>query len=359
MASAQEIMDNHGSYLRLDLSGMRDHLARFPQECQKAWDKGFEFQLPPEYTQVKNALILGMGASGAGGKLLRRLASLEGKVPVRVHQDYGLPPFVDGETLVIASSYSGNTEETLSGFTEALEIPVLKLALTSGGQLGEMAREAGIPIFEIDYHSPPRVALPHSFFSLAGILDKLGLLHIKPSDLTETMHVLSRLTDEFRETNPFESNPVKQLAASLQGYLPVIYSSDFLTEVGERWKTQLNENSKSAAFTEVFPELCHNAIVGYDFPGEFGKQSFTILLQSRSLFNPQITRRYEAIDQILSQKGIGFETVQTRGESLPAQMMSLVLCGDYVSFYLAILNEVDPTPVDSIDFMKQYLTGDR
>ena len=359
MTSTQEILDNPGSYSSFDLSNMRDHLERFPQECRVAWDKGFDFQLPPEYAKIKSTVVLGMGASGTGGKLLGRLESLEGKVSFRVHQDYGLPPFVNGETLVIASSYSGNTDETISGFTEALETPALKLALTSGGRLGELAREAGIPVFEIGYRSPPRVALPHSFFSLAGILCKTGLLHINTSDLTETMDILSRLRDKLRETNPFEANPAKQLAAGMQGYLPVIYSSGFLAEAGERWKTQLNENSKSAAYAEVFPELCHNAIVGYEFPYEVEMRTLTIMLQSESLFHPLILRRYEAIAQLLSQRGIKFETVQTRGKSMLAQMMSLVLYGDYASFYLAILNEVDPTPVNSIDLMKQYIARDQ
>jgi len=278
----------------------------------------------------------------------------EGKVPVWIHRDYSLPPFVDEGTLIIASSYSGNTEETLSAFTESLKTPAKKLVLTTGGKLKRLAEREGIPVFTIDYQAPPRAAFPHSFVPLVGIFQRLGLLRDKSADLREALQILNKLSRDIAETTPLISNPAKQLATKVWGRIAIIYGAGILSEVAQRWKTQFNENSKTLAFVELFPELNHNAVVGYEFPPQIKEGIFVILLRSASL-HPRVLLRYEATAKLLAKAGINHEFVEAREENALAQVMSLVLMGDYVSFYLAILNRIDPTPVDTIDFMKKYL----
>ena len=256
-------------YRQLDASGMLDHLHQFPEQCRLAWEKVLKFNLPPEYSPVDKVVILGMGGSAIGGDMVRRLALAESKVPVWVHRDYGLPPFVDRKTLVIASSYSGNTEETLSAFTASLKTPAKKLAITTGGRLRQLAAKEGIPVFSIDYQAPPRTAFPHSFVPLLGIFQKLGLLGDKSADLKQALQILNQLSKDLVETTPLVANPAKQLAAKLRGHLVVIYGGEVLSEVARRWKTQLNENGKAWAFFELFPELNHNAVAGYEFPPLF------------------------------------------------------------------------------------------
>ena len=148
-------LDNASVYRQFDKSGMLNHLHKFPEQCQKAWEKVLKFELPHLHTKISNVVIMGMGGSAIGGDIARRLALTESKVPVRVHRDYGLPTFVDANTLVIASSYSGNTEETLSAFTESLKTPARKLVITSGGKLKHLADNEGIPVFVVDYQAPP------------------------------------------------------------------------------------------------------------------------------------------------------------------------------------------------------------
>jgi len=296
-----------------------------------------------------------MGGSAIGGDIARRLALTESKLPVWVHRDYGLPAFVDASTLVIASSYSGNTEETLSAFTESLKTPARKLVITSGGKLKNLAENEGIPVFVVDYQAPPRAAFPHSFVPLVGIFQKLGLLRDKSADLQEALVILNKLSTDFIETRPLASNPAKQLAAKLWGHLAVVYGAEMLSEVARRWKTQFNENSKTWAFFESFPELNHNAVAGYELPPEAKERIFVLMLRS-SLLRPQSLLRYEATAELLAKAGIAYEFAEGRGESALAQVMSLVLLGDYSSFYLAMLNEVDPTSIDAINFIKQYLT---
>ncbi len=347
-------LDNASVYRQFDKSGMLNHLHGFPEQCQKAWKKVLKFELPPEYTEISNVVIVGMGGSAIGGDIVRRLALAESKLPVWVHRDYGLPAFVDASTLVIASSYSGNTEETLSAFTKSLETRSKKLVITSGGKLKHLAGNKGIPAFVVDYQAPPRAAFPYNLIPLLGIFQKLGLLGDKSADLPEAVDILNKLSRDFIETRPLASNPAKQLAAKLWGHVAVIYGAEILSEVAQRWKEQFNENSKAWAFFESFPELNHNAVDGYEFPLEAKEKIFVLMLRSSAL-RPRNLLRYEATAKLLAKAGIAYEFAEARGESALAQVMSSVLLGDYASFYLAILNEVDPTSTDAINFVKQYL----
>jgi len=347
-------LDSASVYRQFDKSGMINHLHGFPEQCQKAWEKVLKFDLPREYSRISNVVIVGMGGSAIGGDIVRRLALAESKLPVGVYRDYGLPAFVDASTLVIASSYSGNTEETLSAFTDSLKTQAKKLVITSGGKLKHLAENEGIPAFVVDYQAPPRAAFPYNLISLVGIFQKLGLLADKSADLLEAVDILNKLSRDFVETRPLASNPAKQLAAKLRGHVPVIYGAEIFSEVAQRWKTQFNENSKAWAFFESFPELNHNAVDGYQFPLEAKEKIFVLMLRSPSL-PPQSLLRYEATAKLLARAGIAYEFAEARGQSALAQVMSSVLLGDYASFYLAILNEVDPTSTDAIDFVKQYL----
>lgn len=347
-------LDDALAYSRFDPSGMRTFLHQFPDECRRAWQRVSRFRLPTAYAGVDRVLIAGMGGSAAGGDIVRHLAASETKVPIWVHRDYGLPSFVDEDTLVIFSSYSGNTEETLSAFAASLSTPARKLVITTGGRLGYLAEQQGIPVLLMDYQSPPRAAFPHSFTSLLGILVRLGLLPDRSADWQETLLILDRLSAELIETTPLISNRAKQLATRMQGSLAVIYGAELLSGVARRWKTQLNENSKTWAFCELFPEINHNSAVGYELPSWAKEKVFVVLLCSPSL-HPRNILRYEATAELLTRAGINCEMVNPQGESPLAQVMSLVLLGDYLSFYLAILNRTDPTPIDSIDFVKSYL----
>jgi glucose/mannose-6-phosphate isomerase len=347
-------LDNASVYRQFDKSGMLNHLHRFPEQCQKAWEKVSKLELPREYTRISNVVIVGMGGSAIGGDIARRLALSESKVPVRVHRDYNLPAFVDETTLVIASSYSGNTEETLSAFTESLKTRARKLVITSGGNLKNLAEKEGIPAFVIDYQAPPRAAFPHSFVPLVGIFQKLGLLGDKSADLREAVGILNKLSEDLIETKPLVSNPAKQLAAKLWGRIAVIYGAEILSEVAKRWKGEFNENSKTWAFFESFPELNHNAVVGYEFPPEAKERLFVLMLRS-SLLRPRNLLRYEVTAKLLAKAGITYEFAEARGKSALSQVLSLILLGDYASFYLSMLNEVDPSSTNAINFVKQYL----
>lgn len=348
------MLDVPDTYRLLDPSGMLRHLHQFPEQCQIAWRNATTYPYPRDYVKVDKVIIAGMGGSAIGGDFVRRLAMLENTVPVWVHRDYGLPPYVDRNTLVIFSSYSGNTEETLSCFTECQKTQARKLVLTTGGKLKAMAEKDRLPVLGIDYESPPRAAFPHSFISLVGIFHSLRLLQDKSADIKESLAAMKHVEDNVSENVVLESNVAKQLAADLFGRLGVIYGAGLLSEAALRWKSQINENSKAWAFHEFFPELNHNAVVGYALPADIRQKVTVLMLHSASL-HPRVSLRYRITGEILTKAGIKHKRVESIGKSPLAQMIGTVLMGDYVSLYLSMLNRTDPSPVPVIDTLKSAL----
>ncbi len=347
-------LDDPQVYQQFDPEGMLTCLHEMPRLCQQAWQMAMNFDLPPDYSQIDKAVILGMGGSAMGADLVSSLAATEARLPILIHRDYNLPAFINARTLVIASSYSGMTEETLSSFEQALETKAKKLAITTGGKLKTMAEKRKIPVFSFDYKAQPRAALPFSFLPILGFLQKLGFVNDKSADVAEMVHTLNQLSSKINEGVPSSQNPAKQLAQRLYGHLPVLYGAGIVSEVAHRWKTQFNENSKAWAFYEAFPELNHNAVVGYQFPPELASKIVVVLLRS-NLLHQRILLRYRITCQLLEQAKVDYQIVDGEGTSPLSQMMSLVLFGDYVSYYLAILYQIDPSPVKTIDYLKRQL----
>lgn len=347
-------LDDRELFRQLDPSGMGQRIQELPQACRDAWREAASVALPDAYYRAERIVIAGMGGSAIGGDLLRGLAELECRVPVQVQRDYRLPAYVDEHTLVIAVSYSGGTEETLSAVADAFERRAMVLTVTSGGQIAELASMHRLPLYRITYQSPPRAALGYSFVPLVALLDRLGFLSDKQKDVEEAAQVMERILADAGPDRPLAENAAKQLAERLHGKLPVIYGSGFLADVARRWKTQINENSKAWAFFETLPELHHNAIVGYPLPADLRERLQVVLLRS-SLLHPRTLIRYPITTELLSRQNIPYDVVEAQGESALAQILSSVLFGDYVSYYLAILYGVDPWPVEAIDYLKGEL----
>ncbi len=347
-------LDDSAIYRKLDPDGMFSRVRETADECARAWQSAADFVLPPYYREVNKVVILGMGGSAIGGDLLRTLAAPECPVPILVNRDYGLPAHVDAGTLVIASSYSGNTEETLAVFQAALATEAKKMVITTGGKIKEMAEKNGVPTFVFSYRAQPRAALAWSLFPLLSFMQQLGLMGDQSGAVTEMLQALCTLTASYAEEVPETSNPAKQLARLAVGKVPVVYGAGVLAEVAHRWKTQTNENAKSWAFHEAFSELNHNAVVGYEFPAAVASQMFVFLLRSDLLHERQ-QLRYGITAELLQMAKVDYRVVQPDGGGLLAQVMALVLLGDYVSNYLALLNGTDPTPVKPIDYLKDEL----
>lgn len=347
-------LDDLQIYKRLDPEDMLRRIHEFASQCRMAWDAAMQLPMPEHYRNINKVVICGMGGSAIGGDLLSTLAAPESPVPIFVFRGYELPSYVDDRTLVIVSSYSGNTEETLSCFEQSLKTGGRNIAITTGGKLKARAEEKKVPLFVFDYDAQPRAALAFGFLPAMCFLQRLGLLKDRTADVRETVNVLDRLSASLNEKVPTPGNAAKQLAGELYGQLAVIYGAEIVSEVAHRWKTQLNENGKSWAFYEVFPELDHNAVVGYQFPAALAKKIAVVMLRSSQL-SERVKLRYEVTARLLDRAGVTYRCCDGVGESPLSQMLSLILLGDYTSYYLALLNGTNPTSIEAIDYLKTEL----
>jgi glucose/mannose-6-phosphate isomerase len=275
-------------------------------------------------------------------------------LPLIVNRDYSIPAFIGPDSLVIASSYSGNTEETLITSADALKAGAKIVAVTTGGELAQWAEQNRLPLVSFSYKAQPRAALGYSFSLVLGILARLGWVSDKSQDMDEAIAVMKAWQTEICETVPAAKNKAKQIAQWLWGCLPVVYGAGYLSEIARRWKGQFNENAKSWGFFEQMPELDHNAVMGYVSPSALRDRMRVILLRS-SLDHPRNQRKFEVTEDILKRQGVSTQLVEARGQSALAQMLSVVHLGDYVSYYLAMLYQNDPTPVDTITYLKEQM----
>jgi glucose/mannose-6-phosphate isomerase len=295
-----------------------------------------------------------MGGSAIGADLVKSLLQDELKIPLLVQRDYGLPVYVDDNTLLIASSFSGDTEETVSGFEPALKMGAKKLVITTGGKIGKLAEQYNLPAFKINYKAQPRAALGFSFIALLGIFQQLGFVADKTADVADAVFFLEDMAPAFAEDSPADINPAKQMALRLYGKLPVIFGAGITSEVAHRWAGQFNENAKTWAFYAALPELNHNVVVGFPSPDVLRANAHVILLRS-PLSAQRVQKRFELTGELLKRAGVPYEFMDPAGTTALAQMSGLITLGDYVSYYLAILNKVDPTPVASISYLKEQL----
>ncbi len=348
------LLDNMRIYKEIDTHDILKHLHDFPAECVKAYERAKKLPLPKDWKEVENIIVLGMGGSAIAGDLVSSIVANDCKVPIQVWRGYDLPAYVGEQTLVVASSYSGNTEETLACFKQSVKAGAKILVMTTGGKLKEMAVEHKLPLFDYDYKSPPRAALPYSFIPLLVILNRSGIITSSAYDIKETLLNLKERGDVLKENVPLSENPAKMIADKINHRLPIIYGAELVEEVAHRWKTQINENSKGWAFYEVFPELNHNAVVGYRFPKVLANKILVIMLSSEYL-SPRVKLRYKITQEILRKTGVRYEEVRGEGRNQLDDIMWLILLGDYISYYLAMLYKIAPGPVEAIDYLKNEL----
>ena len=350
-----DILDDPVSYKRLDPTSFRDRIAGLPDQCRRAWDQGLQLSLPRSYASVDKVVIAGMGGSAIGGALLADLLAAEDAPPVFVCRDYSLPRYVDARTLVIVSSYSGNTEEALSAFHQARMRKCKVLCVTTGGKLGYDAANEGWPVFTVDHEGEPRTALGYSLLAPLAALQGLKLVRDRQDEVEDAVAVLRSRIDELGEGVPSQRNAAKTLAHMVHGKIAVIYGAGLLKGAAYRWKAQINENAKGWAFADEIPEANHSSVVGYAMPDPAGRMA-VVMLASQFL-HPRTLRRYHVTGELLAQVGVRHHLIEGRGTFPLAHLLSCVLMGDYTSYYLGLLNGVDPSPTVAIDVLKARLAG--
>jgi glucose/mannose-6-phosphate isomerase len=353
-------LDDPGFLQAGDPGGMLAAVESFRGQCEDALKLGEAFSGLPSGRKVKGLCFIGMGGSGIGGDILQSLLAQESGLPVRVHKDYGFPGGIGTDTLVIATSYSGNTEETLSGFRQAVAKGYSILVVTSGGELREEAARHGIPSILVPQGLQPRAALGYLTLPAGIVLERIGLLGGFSRSIRRAVDLVERQDKLWMSAIPTVENEAKRMAMIMRGKIPLVYGTQGPLRVAAyRWKCQFNENSKNPAFYNDIPEMDHNEIAGWNLTGDLGASFAVTILVGRDV-NARMARKVKVTAQLLKESVAGVEVVEISGETVLEQLLSAVHLGDYISVYLALLKGVDPTPVDVITMLKKKMAeGDR
>jgi glucose/mannose-6-phosphate isomerase len=355
MAVDTSVLDDAARRAALDAQNMIALTHEFPEQCRKGLYIAMQFNPPTPRLPIQNVVVTGLGGSAVGGDLLRVLVEDNGEVPLVVNRDYQMPAFVNDRTFVIAASYSGNTEETLSAFEDAQDRGALLACVTSGGELAQRAAHYGTPVAFIPRGQPPRSAMGYLFIPMLMAAHKVGVIRRDPTgDLQNAIALLEKAREQWNADVPFEKNPAKQLAAKLYGKLPIVYGSQlYSTVVAFRWKTQLNENTKIHAYSNGYPEMNHNEILGWVLAKQQVPNLAVVLLRDQ-MERPKIVARVETTRRLFA-RAADVHEVFAEGQSLLARMLHAIYLGDWVSCYLALLYGVNPTDISYINLLKAVL----
>ncbi|MDD3024618.1 MAG: bifunctional phosphoglucose/phosphomannose isomerase, partial [Syntrophomonadaceae bacterium] len=293
---------------------MMEYLYQLP--AQFDYSLKMNFDIVESYKQVfENVVISGLGGSAIGGDILRTFALSKASLPVVVNRDYDCPAFVSPKTLVLVVSYSGNTEETISSYKQARAQGAAIICISSGGKLESMAREDGCALLKIPGGMVPRAATGLLFAPAALILENLGIISGVKADIEESIKVLENMRQSLIPDNGIADNPAKQIAAKMKGTIPVIWGTAGFSEVAAlRWKAQINENAKSPAYYNTFPELNHNEIVGFEAPEDLLSRITVIILQD-NFDNPQVKKRIAISREIIKERVKNIIEVKSQGKS--------------------------------------------
>jgi glucose/mannose-6-phosphate isomerase len=341
-------LDDTTTIQQRDTLKMLAEIDNLPVQLETAWMLGQTFDVGhASSVTCKRVIISGMGGSAIGADLVAAYISSACPVPVFVHRDYGLPAWARGpETLFIASSHSGNTEETLDSFDAARQADCTLLAVCTGGELEARARAAGVPVWKFQHGGQPRAAVGFSFGLLLSAFVRLGFIPNKDQEFRAALAAMRSQQKALHLEVPVAENPAKRMAGQLVGRWVNVYGSGSLAPVARRWKGQINEIAKAGAGFEVLPEADHNALAGLENP-EALMQTITLFLRAPS-DHPRNRLRSNLTRQSFMLAGLNNDFYDAKGETPLAHIWTTLHFGDYMAYYLAASYGVDPTPVEAL-----------
>ena len=347
-------LDDSSRFTELDTLNMLGEIEGLPDQLEKAWSLGNRLELPtlPEINQV---LVAGMGGSAIGADLLAAYIEPFCKVSLFIQRDYTLPAWASGsQTLVIASSHSGNTEETLSVFEQARQAGCSLFVVSTGGKLMHLAAESGIPVWKFEHSGQPRAAVGYSFGLLLALFERLGLIPAQDGEIADALQALREQQAVLRADVPAVQNPAKRQAGQMMGRWVVVLGAGLLAPVARRWKGQISELAKAWGQFEALPEADHNTLAGIGFPEGALTNTLVIFLRSAS-DHPRNRLRSELTLQSFMVAGMGTDFYKAKGSTRLAQLWTALHYGDYTAYYLAMAYNVDPTPIPAISALKEAM----
>jgi len=340
-----------------DKSDIYKVISDLPNQIRDAAKIGKELNFSFDREKVSNILFAGMGGSAIGGDVVRSLVEHECSVPITVVRNYTLPKWANESTLALISSYSGNTEETLSVYNDARKKGCRIICSATGGKLEELALGDKLPLLKIPKGLPPRGAIAYSAIPWLIIFGSNGIISDKRLEIDDTAKQLDEMVKIYGNLDSEETNIALETAMKLKGKIPIIYvSAGAFSVIGKRWANQLQENAKVLAYSSELPEMNHNEIMGWHLKGQKKVDILPVFIFSE-LYHERIKKRFEITSRLIEDKGIEPVKITLTGESLITKLFTFINMGDFISYFLALLNEVDPEPVDIISDLKVELAS--
>jgi len=350
--SKPTILDDIDEIKKVD----KNNMLSFCVDASKHYEKASQLAKKAliSYPKPQTIIVAGMGGSAIGGELLKDWIRDKIDVPIEVNREYSLPAYANKTTLVFVTSYSGETEESLSVFLDAIKRKCMTVCISSGGTLREFAEKLGFPHLLVPTGMAPRATLPYLFVPLPILLEKIGLVSHVTFEISEAIKVLKQVSDTNSPEKSLGENFSKRLASSICGSIPVVYGFGFYRAVARRLKTQFNENSKVPAKWESFPELNHNEIVGWEAVKELAEY-FSLIFIRDDDESEEMRQRILATQELIRKELVKTFEIHSIGKSAMAKMSSVICIGDFISVYLAVLRGIDPTPVKTITLLKEKM----
>jgi glucose/mannose-6-phosphate isomerase len=352
------LLDNKKIIKDLDKSNCLESITLLSKQCDFAWEEVKKMNFPSEYRNVSSIVFTGMGGSAYGARIIKSLFSDSIKIPVDIVNDYHLPGFAGSDTLVVAASYSGGTEETLSCAKEALERGCKTIGISSGGNLEEMLKKAGNPVFVFDTEynpsNQPRLGQGYMQMGQLAMLNKLGFLNIKEEEIKEVISLLISGNNEFNADILYEKNIAKKNAYIFKDKIVNLIAAEFLEGAVHSIRNPLHETGKHFANYFLVPEMNHHLMEGLSFPSNNPEILHFVLINS-FLYREKIQKRMKLTKEVIIKNNIGVTEVALSGKTRLEQVFELIQLGSFISFYLAMIHGVNPANIPWVDYFKNNL----
>jgi glucose/mannose-6-phosphate isomerase len=347
-------LDDLAGLRAIDTQNFLSDVDSVPDQLAQAWELARSLSLPGSLNAVQQVALIGMGSSALAGALAQAYAAGASRTPIVGLPTDSLPAWVGAHTLVIANSYSGDTEETLAACRAALARGARLVAITRGGQLANLAEQAGQTVWRFEHNGQSRAALGYAFALTLGVLAKLGVIPDPSAELAGAVAALRAQQRQLWAETPVTGNPAKRLAGQFMDRIPLICGAGRLAPVARYWKNQINTVAKAVAVWDELPEMGHNSVAGTLYPeGLVGK--FLALFLRSSFELPRQAGRAEITREIFMTSGFNTDSIAAAGPSPLAHLLTSLHYGDYVAYYLAICYGVDPSPIPQVDYLRERL----
>ncbi len=352
-------IDDIGAIKKLDKSNVLGSTESLGQQLIDAWGAGQKIEIADEYSKTDKIIVAGMGGSALGAEIVSAVFGDELKQPLEIVRDYHLPGYADQNTLVVLSSYSGTTEETVSCGKEAKEKGSKIMVITSGGMLEKIALDEGYPLYKIEpKYNPcgqPRMAIGYNIGGMLALMTKIGLVGLDDRLVRKIADRVSGKKSEWGIEVTSEQNQVKRLAERLKGKIPVVVAGEHLKGNAKLFCNSINENAKNFSTFFWLPEANHHLMEGLMFPAT-GKELLRFIFLTSTNYGEPIKKRVRATMEVIGKNGYQMEEFRTTGgDHRLEEVFETIIWGNYLNFYLAMSNEIDPSPIPWVDYFKKRL----